>query len=172
MEILGKIVVKRNKRDRAKKMWLTIGLVAFIVTVVIELLLGNLAFLALIIPFLYLLNLRNNMDKTFLYKDVIITTHNNGKEHIIEISNCEYRNNILYSVRFIICNNAEIIARYNILEEEIKIFCTAKKVLFLENKIIPDFENQTYIIALHITLEEAKLLANELGSSLSVERQK
>ena len=75
MEIVGKIAVKRNKKERAKKTWLTIGLVAFVLTMVLEALLGKFVFLALIIPFLYLLNLRNKMGKSILYKDVAVDHH-------------------------------------------------------------------------------------------------
>lgn len=44
MEIIGKIAVKRNKKEIAKKTWLTIGLVAFALTMICEVLLGNFAF--------------------------------------------------------------------------------------------------------------------------------
>ena len=64
MEIIGKIAFKRNKKERAKKTWLTIGLISFVLTMICEVILGNLAFLALIVPFLYLLNLRNKMGRS------------------------------------------------------------------------------------------------------------
>ena len=66
MEINGRIAVKRNKKERRKKAWLTIGLIAFLITMICEVILGNLAFLTLIVPFLYLLNLRNKMGKSIL----------------------------------------------------------------------------------------------------------
>ena len=84
MEVIGKIAVKRHKKERAKKTWLTIGLIAFVITMVCEILLGNFAFLALIVPFLYLLNLRNKMGKKVLYKDVAIRVENNETEKKIE----------------------------------------------------------------------------------------
>lgn len=88
MEVIGKIAVKRNKKERAKKTWLTIGLIAFVITMICEVLLGDFAFLVLIVPFLYLLNMINKMAKKVLYKDVSIRIENNDTERKIEISNC------------------------------------------------------------------------------------
>lgn len=170
MEIIGKIAVKRNKRDRARKTWLTIGLFVFIITIVFEMILGNFAFLVLIVPFLYLLNLRSKMGKKVLYKDVAIAVKSSNNEKIIEVSNCEYRDKILYSVRFTILDGSEIYVSYAVKEEKIQIRCTAKKVLFHGNTILPVFENQTYSIDLYISLEDAKRLSDELKSTLNIER--
>ena len=108
MEIIGKIAVKRNKKEIAKKTWLTIGLVAFALTMICEVLLGNFAFLALIVPCLYLLNLRNKMGKSILYKDVVIRIDRYDGENVVEILNCEYRDRVLYSARFSLQENSEI----------------------------------------------------------------
>ena len=169
MEVVGKIAVERNKKERAKKVWLTIGLIAFVVTMVCEVLLGNLAFLALIVPFLYLLNMRNRMGKKVLYKDVAIRVENSEADRKIEISNCEYRDKVLYSVRFIITDSETIIS-YEEQEEKISIKCNAKKVLFLGNTIIPIFENKHFDIQLYISLEDANAISNELNCHLNIMR--
>lgn len=170
MELIGRIAVKRNKKERAKKTWLTIGLIAFAITMICEVLLGNFAFLALIVPLLYLLNLRNKMGKKVLYKDVAIRVDKNETEKIIEVSNCEYRDKVLYSVRFTL-NNEETVFTYAEQEEKISINCIAKKVLFLGNTIIPIFENERYDIQLFVALEEAKAIAKEFNCSLNITRQ-
>lgn len=156
MEIIGKIAVERNRQDRAKKTWLTIGLVVFIIAMVFEMILGNFEVLALLVPFLFLLNLRNKMEKKVLYKDVVIAVKSSNNEKIIEVSNCEYRDEFLYSVRFTILYSSEIYVSYSVKEEKIQIRCTAKKVLFHENTVLPVFENQTYSIRLYVSLEDAK----------------
>lgn len=170
MEVIGKIAVKRNKKESAKKTWLTIGLIAFVIIMISEVLLGNFAFLALIVPFLYLLNLRNKMGKKALYKDVAIRVDKNETEKKIEVSNCEYRDEVLYSVRYTL-NNQEPIFTYAEQEEKISIKCTAKKVLFLGNTIIPAFKNERYDIQLFVVLEDAKAIAKEFNCPLNITRQ-
>lgn len=169
MEVIGKIAVKRNKKERAKKIWLTIGLIAFVITMICEVLLGNFAFLALIVPFLYLLNLKNKMGKKVLYKDVAIRVENNDTEWKIEISNCEYRDSVLYSVRFTIFD-AETTITYVEQEEKISIKCNAKKVMFLGSTIVPIFENEHYDIQLYVTLEDAKEISKALNCPLHFTR--
>lgn len=169
MEVIGKIAVKRNKKERAQKTWLTIGLIVFVITMICEVLLGNFAFLALIVPFLYLLNLRNKMGKKVLYKDVAIRVENNETEKKIEISNCEYRDRVLYSARFTIFDN-ETTMTYEKQEEKISIKCNAKKVLFLGNTIVPVFESKHYDIQLYVTLEDANAISKELNCPLHVTR--
>lgn len=169
MEVIGKIVVKRNKKERVKKTWLTIGLIAFVITIICEVLLGNFAFLALIVPFLYLLNLRNKMGKKVLYKDVAIRVENNETEKKIEVSNCEYRDKVLYSVRFTIISEGTTIT-YAEQEERLSIRCIAKKVLFLGNTIVPTFENDHYDIELFVTLEDANEISKELNCPLNITR--
>lgn len=169
MELIGKIAIKRNKKERAKKIWLTIGLIAFVITMICEVLLGNFAFLALIVPFIYLLNLRNKMGKKVLYKDVVIRVENNETEKKIEISNCEYRDKVLYSVRFTIINEETTIT-YVKQEERISIKCIAQKVLFLGNTIVPIFENDHYDIQLFVTLEDANAISKELNCPLNITR--
>lgn len=168
MDIIGKIAVKRNKKERAKKTWLTIGLVAFVLTMICEVLLGNFAFLALIVPFLYLLNLRNKMGKSVLHKDVVIFIENEKSGQKIEISNCEYRDNILYSVRFSIMKNSDISVFYFSEKEKLKINCIAKKVLFLESAIIPVFEKQPCSIEIYVSIDDAKKVASELKCFLNL----
>lgn len=170
MEIIGKIAVKRNKKERAKKTWLTIGLVAFVLTMICEVLLGNFAFLALIVPFLYLLNLRNKMGKSILYKDVAIRIDGYDGENIVEISNCEYRDRVLYSARFSLQENSEICVSYFVSDERISIACIARKVLFLGNTIIPIFEHQPYDIQFYVSLDDAKKIAEKLQGTLIVKR--
>lgn len=169
MDVIGKIAVKRHKKERAKKTWLTIGLIAFVITMVCEIVLGNFAFLALIVPFLYLLNLRNKMGKKVLYKDVAIHVENNETEKKIEISNCEYRDKVLYSVRFTIISD-EITISYAEQEERLSIRCNAQKVLFLGNTIVPTFENDHYDIELFVALEDANVISKELNCPLNVMR--
>lgn len=169
MEVIGKIAVKRNKKERAKKTWLTIGLIAFVITMICEVLLGNFAFLALIVPFLYLLNLRNKMGKKVLYKDVAIRVENNETEKKIEISNCEYRDKVLYSVRFTIISEETTIT-YAEQEERLSIRCIAKKVLFLGNTIVPTFENDHYDIELFVALGDANEISKELNCPLNFTR--
>lgn len=169
MEIIGKIAFKRNKKEKAKKTWLTIGLVAFVLTMICEVLLGNFTFLALIVPFLYLLNLRNKMGKKVLYKDVEIRVENNDTEKNIEISNCEYRDKVLYSVRFTI-SNKETIITYEEQEERISIKCIAQKVLFFENTIVPIFENEHCDIQLFVTFDDANAISKELNCPLNLTR--
>lgn len=170
MEIIGRIAVKRNKNERAKKTWLTIGLVAFAITMVCEVILSNFAFLALIVPFLYLLNLRNKMGKSVLYKDVVIRVEEYDYEKKIEISNCEYRNKVLYSVRFTIANTEEAIISYSEQEELISVKCNAKKVLFLGNTIIPVFDEKFYDVQFYVSLDDANNIANKLQCPLNVKR--
>ena len=169
MEIIGKIAVKINKRERAKRTWLTIGLIAFALTMICEVLLGNFAFLALIVPFLYLFNLRNKMGKSVLYKDVSISVKINGWEKNIEISNCEYRDKILYSARFSIMKDSEISVFYFIQKKKLKINCLAKKVLFLGSTIIPVFEKQLCGIEIYVSLDDAKKVASELKCFLNMQ---
>ena len=168
MEIIGRIAVKRNKKESGKKTWLTIGLVAFALTMICEVLLGNFAFLALIVPFLYLLNLRNKMGKKVLYKDVAIRVEDNGIEKIIEVSNCEYRNNILCSARFLIRKDAPISLSYFKEEEKIIISCSAKKVLFVGESIMPIFDNRPYDVLFYITLADAQKIADLFNETLVV----
>ena len=168
MEIIGRIAVNRNKKENRKKTWLTIGLVAFALTMICEVLLGNFAFLALIVPFLYLLNLRNKMGKNALYKDVAIRVEDNDIEKIIEISNCEYRNNILCSARFLIRRDAPINLSYFTEEEKIIISCTAKKILFVGESIMPIFDERPYDVLFHITLADARKIADLFNETLVV----
>lgn len=169
MEVIGKIAVKRNKKERAKKAWLTIGLIVFVIIMICEVLLGDFAFLTLIVPFLYLLNLRNKMGTKVLYKDVAIRVENNDTEKKIEISNCEYRNKVLYSVRFTI-NNEETIITYVEQEERIIIKCIAQKVLFLENKIVPISADNHHDIQLFVTLDDANAISKELNCPINIMR--
>ena len=169
MEVVGKIAVKRTKKEKAKKTWLTIGLIAFVIVMICEVLLGNYAFLALIVPFLYLLNLRNKMGAAVSYKDVVIRVENNNIEKKIEISNCEYRDKVLYSVRFTI-SDAETTATYAQQEEMLTIKCSAKKALFLDNTIVPVFEKEYYQIPLFVTLEAAGAIAKKLNCPLDITR--
>lgn len=169
MEVIGKIAVQRNKKERAKKTWLTIGLIAFVITMICEILLGNYAFLALIAPFLYLLNLRNKMGKKVLYKAVAIQVDKNETGNKIEISNCEYRDKVLYSVRFTF-NNEEPVLTYVEQKERISIKCIAKKVLYLGDIIIPIFENKRYDIQFFVALEDAKAIAKEFNCPLNIVR--
>lgn len=170
MEIIGKIAVKRNKKERAKKTWITIGLVTFVLTMICEVLLGNFAFLAQIVPFLYLLNLRNKMGKSILYKDIAIRIDGYDDENVVEISNCEYRDRVLYSARFSLQKNSEICVSYFVSDERISIACIARKVLFLGNTIIPIFEHQPYDIQFYVSLDDAKKIAEELHCHLVVKR--
>lgn len=170
MEIIGRIAVKRNKKERRKKAWLTIGLIAFLITMICEVILGNLAFLALIVPLLYLLNLRNKMGKSVLYKDVAIFIENEELEQKIEISNCEYRDKVLYSVRFTLTNGSDIIISYSKQEELISIKCKANKVLFLGNAIVPSFEERFFNIQFYVSLDDANSIANKLHCPLNVTR--
>ena len=168
MEIIGKIAFKRNKKERAKKTWLTIGLISFVLTMICEVILGNLAFLALIVPFLYLLNLRNKMGRSVLYKDVAIFIENEESGQKIEISNCEYLDNILYSVRFSIMKDSDVSVFYFIQKEKLKINCIAKKVLFLESTIVPIFEKQPCGIEIYVSIDDAKKVASELKCFLNM----
>ena len=106
-----------------------------------EVILGNLAFLALIVPFLYLLNLRNKMGRSVLYKDVAIFIENEESGQKIEISNCEYLDNILYSVRFSIMKDSDISVFYFIQKEKLKINCIAKKCYFWRVQSFPFLKN-------------------------------
>lgn len=169
MEVIGKIAVKQNKKEKERKNWLTIGLIVFAITMICEMLLGNFAFLALIVPFLYLFNIRNKMGKKVLYKDVSIRVESNDIERKIEISNCEYRDRALYSVRFTILDTETVIS-YEEQSEKISIKCNAKKVLFLGNTIIPIFENKHYNIQLYVTLEDANIISKTLSCSLHIAR--
>lgn len=127
METIGKIAVKRRKKERDKKNWLTIGLIAFVITMICEVLLGNFVLLVLIVPFLYLLNMRNKMGKKVLYKDVSIRIENNDTERKKEISNCEYRDRVLCSARFLMLRNSPVSVSYFSEEEKLIISCSAKK---------------------------------------------
>ncbi len=166
MEIIGRIAVKRSRAERAKKTWLTIGLISFVVTIICSVILGNYAFLALIVPFLYLFNLRNKMGKSVLYKDVAILIEKQNSETRIEISNCEYRDKVLYSVRFTLQNNSYVTISYCSLNEKLSISCRAKKVLFLGNAIIPVFDEQPYNIQFYVSWDDANSIANKLQRPL------
>ena len=168
MEIIGKIAVKRNSKERAKKIWLTIGLVAVVLTIICEMLLGNFAFLALIVPFLYLVNLRNKMGKSVLYKAVAIYIDEYNGDKRIEVSNCEYRDKVIYSARFDLQSNSDIYISYFTSDEKITISCTAKKVLFFGDTIIPVFEHQPYDITFYVSSDDAKKIAEKLQCTLVV----
>lgn len=169
MEIIRGIAVKQTKKERTKITRFTIGLIAFVITMICEVLLGDFAFLALIVPFLYLFNLRNKMGKKVLYKDVAIRVENNETEKKIEISNCEYRDKVLYSVRFTIISEETTIT-YAEQEEKLSIRCFAKKALFLGNTIVPIFENDHYDIELFVALDDANEISKELNCPLNIMR--
>ena len=168
MKIIGKIAVKRNKKDRAKKIWLTIGLIAFVIVMICEIILRNYAFLALFIPFLYLLNLRNNMGENVLYKDVVINIDDDEKEYKVEISNSEYMDKVLYSVRFMISKISNISTIYTSTDGKFSVSCVAKKALFLEDTIIPVFNEQFYDIQFYVALEDAKKISAILHCPLDI----
>ena len=59
MEIIGKIQVKGNIKEKTRSIILTIGIISFVITIICEMILGNYGFIALIIPFLYLIRIKN-----------------------------------------------------------------------------------------------------------------
>ena len=168
METIGRIAVKRNKKERRRRAWLTIGLIAFVITMICEIALGNFAFSALIVPFLYLLSLRCKMGKSVLYKDVSIIVNGDESNKKIEISNCEYYNKKLYSVRFIIPKDNNVSATYFKYKELLLIKCNATKVLFFDNTIIPAFKFKDVIIQLYVRPDDAVNIANILQCLLNI----
>lgn len=162
MVIVGKIAIKRNKKERTKKNWITIGLIAFIITMICEVILGNFTFLVLIVPFLYLLNMRNKMGKKVLYKDVYIRIENNDTNRKIEISNCEYQDRVLCSARFLMLRNSPVSLSYFSKEDKLVISCSAKKVLFVDDSIFSIFNDNQYVIIVYVSVDDAQKIADEL----------
>lgn len=166
MEIIGKINVKRDKKVRKKKAWLTIGLVSFAIAMVFELVLGNVIYLVLMVPCTYLLKLRKRMGIDIWYKDVIVFISGNVQERKVEIYNCVYDNNVLYSARYLISSINSI--SYWGEETKIEIRCVAKKVLFRENVVIPIFTMRPCDIVLYVSLEDAQRIAHEFECALDI----
>ena len=167
MDITGKIAVQRNKKERSRQVWLTVGIIALIITIICEILLGIYATLALIIPLIYLLNLRNRMGNKTLFKDVAISFKSGIDEKQLEVSNCEYRDKILYSVRFTIKNDNDVNITYHMADERVTIYCLAKKDLFLGNTVIPSLEEQQCNIELYVKNIDAQKIANEFQTSVN-----
>lgn len=168
MELLGKIAVKRNSKDRIKKLFLTIGLIAIIIAIIISLILEVYPTLVMIIPFLYLLNLRNKMGGKLLYKDVIIAITATNKNRIIEVSNYEYFNGQVYSARFTVVPLSQIDIFFDEKDCRINILCNAKKVLFIDNTVVPSFENQSVNIEFYAEKDVAIRSASLLETTLQI----
>ena len=161
MEFIGRIAVQKSKKERTKKTLLTIGLAVLAISIVIELMLGSFTSLSLIIPLIYLLNLRNKMGKKILFKDVIISAVADAEKFQLEVSNCEYQNNTLYSARFIIPNDNNISITYDTEDEKTIINCMAKKDLLFGNTIIPSIAEQRYNIELFLKRCDVEKITSE-----------
>ncbi len=169
MEIIGKIQVKGNIKEKTRSIILTIGIISFVITIICEMILGNYGFIALIIPFLYLIRIKNmNASTVHNIKDVIILIKCVKDEKRIEISNCEYKDKNLCSVRFIIRPNSNVDIRYFAIDEKISIRCDAQKILILEDKVTHLLKDKYYNVEFYVQFEDAKSIARKLDSPIKI----
>lgn len=102
MEFVGKIKIESNKDQHTKKNWLTIGIVAIIVAIIIEIAIGVFYILSLLIPLAWLLKIRNTMGTKSLLKDVAIIVDEDNKTMSFLIKNSVYMNKMLVDRKIII----------------------------------------------------------------------
>lgn len=111
-EFLSNIIIKRNKKDNAKRIFLTVGLIVFFIALVIELFLKNYAFLVIIIPVLYLLSLRMKMGKKYLTKEVCVRIRSDAQKIIITVFNCIYAQGQLSNKEYVIAKEDSLELTY------------------------------------------------------------
>ena len=101
-EFVSRIPIKRNRKYSVKRALLTLGLILFFIALVIEIFLKNYAFLAIIVPMLYLMSLRLKMRGNVSYKEVCVHINSNINHIEITVFNCTYVNGELINKKYVI----------------------------------------------------------------------
>lgn len=156
MEITGRIRVKAGRSAQSQRRWLNVGLGSIVIAVLMGLVLDNYAILAMIVPFLFLLNIRLKASKKYIIKDTVIRVAGKGT---LEISNCEYVRDQLCSVRYLLAPDRTA-AGYR--DGQLTIRCIADKVVFHDSRIIPKYQNRRTVIQLYVSEADAASICGYL----------
>lgn len=154
IELIGQIPIKKSIGFRIKKTSLTIGLVTLVVSIILEFIINNYYMIALLIPGLYLLNLRTKMGGSSIYKDVKIIIQVEDLVISILQENIISHKDKIYSVKYMFNKNMlkELSYSSNAL---LSFIFNGKYELILNDNIVETKQLEKYNLSFYTSEEDA-----------------
>lgn len=154
IELIGQIPIKRSIGFRMKKTSLTIGLVTLVVAIILECIINNYYMIALLIPGLYLFNLRMKMGGSSIYKDVKISIQVEDLVISIIQENIISHKDKTYSVKYMFNKNMlkELSYSSNSL---LSFIFNGKYELILNDNIVETKQLEKYNLSFYTSEEDA-----------------
>ncbi len=154
IKLIGQIPVKRSIGFRIKKASLTIGLVTLVVAIILDCIINNYYMITLLIPGLYLFNIRVKMGKSVLYKDVeIIVTIEELEITIIQENIISHKDKTYY-VKYVF--NKNMLQKLSYTEDALLSFrFNGQYTLMENNRIVETKQLEKYDLSFYVSQEDA-----------------
>lgn len=163
IELIGQIPIKRSIGFRIKKSSLTIGLVTLVVAIILEFIINNYYMITLLIPGLYLFNLRIKMGKSSIYKDVKISIQVEDLVISIIQENIISHKDKIYSVKYMFNKNMLKELSYS-SNARLSFIFNGQYELILNDNIVETKQLEKYNLSFYASEEDAnkiKKIINE-----------
>lgn len=154
IKVIGQIPVKRSIGFRIKKASLTIGLATLIVTIILDCIIKNYYIITLLIPGLYLFNIRVKMGKSVLYKDVEISVAIEELEVTIMQENIISHKDKTYSIKYVF--NKNMLQELYYASDALLSFKFNGQYALIENdKVVETKQLEKYKLSFYVSQEDA-----------------
>lgn len=154
IKVIGQIPVRRSIGFRIKKACLTIGLVTLVVAIILDFIINNYNIIILLIPGLYLFNIRVKMGKSIIYKDVEISIEIEELEVRIIQENIISHKDKTYSVKYVF--NKNMLQELSYLDDALLSFKFNGEYALIENdKVVKTKQLEKYKLSFYVSQEDA-----------------
>ena len=141
MIFLTRIAVEQDKKTKARKIFVDIGIAACLISILCGILTKEFKILTMLVPYIFLVSIRLKMRGKYFYKDVKVEIQREGFNRVVTVYNCINVKKNLYSCRYEFNENSQVNINYDPSDSELVISGFGKKVVYSNIEILSRTDN-------------------------------